>query len=108
VPKKPDQEVLDPEPAYNNPDISPQEFLVAIMRDTRLPIPIRMEAATKVSVYIHPRLAQVSQDITAGMTIRIEGGLPALPGTNIIMPQNAKPTPAPSPVKGNGHGTPDS
>ena len=46
----------------------------------------RIDAAAKVSVYMHPRLAQVSQDITAGLKIVIEGGLPQLPGTNIIMP----------------------
>lgn len=48
---------------------------------------------------MHPRLAQVTQDITAGITIRIEGGLPALPGTDIIMPDNEK---SPLPAKGNG------
>ena len=53
-------------------------------------MPVRIEAATKVSVYVHPRLAQVTQDVTAGVTIRIEGGLPALPGTNIIMPNHDK------------------
>ena len=36
---------------------------------------------------MHPRLAQVTQEVTAGIKIVIEGGLPALPGTNIIMPE---------------------
>jgi hypothetical protein len=103
VPKNPEPEILDPEPAYNDQNLSPQEFLVAIMRDKRLPISVRIEAASKVSVYIHPRLAQVTQDVTAGMTIRIEGGLPALPGTNIIMPNHEKPERPKPPVKGNGH-----
>lgn len=97
---QPEPEILGPEPAYNADDILPQDFLVAVMRDKRLPMSVRIEAATKVSVYIHPRLAQVTQDVTAGMTIRIEGGLPALPGTNIIMPDNKPKTP---PVKSNGH-----
>ena len=51
----------------------------------------RIDAAAKVSVYMHPRLAQVSQDITAGLKIVIEGGLPQLPGTNIIMPGESPP-----------------
>lgn len=103
VPKKPEPEILDPQPAYNNPELSPQEFLVALMHSTNLPIPMRIEAAKAVSVYIHPRLAQVTQDVTAGITIRIEGGLPALPGTNIIMPSHEKPGRQSPPVKGNGH-----
>jgi hypothetical protein len=77
---------LDSEHEYNNRDLSPKEFLLAIMRDQRIPLPARMEAAAKVAVYEHPRLAQTSQDITGGVKIVIEGGLPALPGTDIIMP----------------------
>ena len=86
--------------AYNDPDIDPREFLLAVMRDKRLPIAVRTDAATKVAVYMHPRLAQVNQEIVGGVTIRIEGGLPALPGTNIIMP--APSIPAKAPVT-NGH-----
>jgi hypothetical protein len=56
------------------------------MRDQTIPLSARMDAASKVAVFEHPRLAQVNQDVTAGVTIRIEGGLPNLPGTNIIMP----------------------
>jgi hypothetical protein len=98
---KPESEVLEPEPTYNSPDLSPQDFLVAVYQNKRLPMQTRIEAAKAVSVYMHPRLAQVTQDITAGLTIRIEGGLPALPGTNIIMPEhNKQPV---TPIKGNGH-----
>lgn len=86
--------------AYNDPDLSPKEMLLAIMRDQRLPLPIRMEAATKVAVYEHPRLAQTNQDISGGLRIVIEGGLPALPGTNIIMPTLGKEPPK----KSNGSG----
>jgi hypothetical protein len=82
-----DGEVLGPEREYDNPDLSPKQFLEAIMHDKRLPITVRMDAAAKVAVFAHPRLAQVSSDVNAGVTIRIEGGLPALPGTNIIMPE---------------------
>jgi hypothetical protein len=90
MPKEIDGEILGPEHAYDDPNIEPKEFLVAVMRDTRLPMSVRMDAAAKVSVYVHPRLAQMSSDSTVGMTIRIEGGLPDLPGTNIIMPENKK------------------
>jgi hypothetical protein len=62
------------------------EFLLAVMHDDRVPMAARIDAAKAVSVYMHPRLAQVTQEITGGVRIVIEGGLPALPGTNIIMP----------------------
>jgi hypothetical protein len=98
----PEQEVLEPEglvPAYNKPGLSPQEFLTAVFQCTTLPMQARIQAAKDVSVYVHPRLAQVTQDVTAGVTIRIEGGLPELPGTNIIMPTHTTSTAK----KGNGH-----
>jgi hypothetical protein len=101
--KPPQQEIIEPdpsEPAYNDPTLSPKDFLIAVMRDKRLPLAARIEAATKVSVYEHARLAQVTQDMTIGATIRIEGGLPALPGTNIIMPTTVT---TDSTKKGNGH-----
>jgi hypothetical protein len=98
MPKNPTQEILGPKPKYNDPTISPQDFLLAVMHDERLPMASRIDAATKVAVYVHARLAQVTQDITAGITIRIEGGLPELPGTNIIMPDHVK-----TQTKGNGH-----
>jgi hypothetical protein len=97
--KQTESEILEPQPAYNKADLSPQDFLVAVYQDHRLPMSVRIEAASKVSVYMHPRLAQITQDVTAGVTIRIEGGLPALPGTNIIMPVHAN---IESKPKGNG------
>jgi hypothetical protein len=108
--KPPVQELIEPdpaEPAYNDPTLSPKDFLLAVMRDRRLPLAARIEAATKVSVYEHARLAQITQDMTIGATIRIEGGLPLLPGTNIIMPaadvSSSTSTATSSPKKGNGH-----
>lgn len=101
----PQQEIIEPdpaEPAYNDPTLSPKDFLLAIMRDRKLPLAARIEAATKVSVYEHARLAQVTQDMTVGATIRIEGGLPLLPGTNIIMPETSTKSEPPA-KKGNGH-----
>lgn len=101
------QEVLEPEPEYNRPDINPQDFLLAVMRNKRLPMMSRIQAAKDVAVYVHARLAQITQDVTAGVTVRIEGGLPQLPGTNIIMPNtdgiSHGPQPSTPPAKGNGH-----
>jgi hypothetical protein len=93
-------EVLGPEHEYDNPELSPKQFLLAVMRDHRLPISVRMDAAAKVAVFEHPRLAQVNSDVTAGVRIVIEGGLPVLPGTNIIMPETEVPK------KTNGSGQP--
>ena len=85
-------QILAPdEHAYDDPELSPKDFLLAVMHDKRLPMSVRTDAAAKVAVFEHPRLAQVSQDVTSGVTIRIEGGLPLLPGTNVIMPQNTPP-----------------
>ena len=72
---------------YNDPELPPMEFLLAVMHDDKVPMAARIDAAKAVSVYMHPRLAQVTQEVTAGIKIVIEGGLPALPGTNIIMPE---------------------
>ena len=80
-----DDDIIGPR-AYNDANLSPKDFLLAVMRDHRVPLSARMDAAAKVAVFEHPRLAQVSQDVTSGITIKIEGGLPPLPGTNIIMP----------------------
>ena len=105
-------EILGPDDdhEYNNPTLSSKEFMLAVMRDRRVPLSARLDAAAKVSAYEHPRLAQVSQDVTSGITIRIEGGLPPLPGTNVIMPVTDA-TPGTPPVtlhspgkKGNGSG----
>jgi hypothetical protein len=93
MPNSHDPEILPPETEhkYDNEELSPKEFLLAVMRDRRIPLPARMDAAAKVAVYEHPRLAQTTQDLTGGITIVIEGGLPMLPGTDIIMPHRASP-----------------
>jgi hypothetical protein len=95
-------EIIRPEPEphdYDTDGLTPKEFLLAVMRDKKVPLSVRTDAATKVAVYEHPRLAQTTQDLQVGATIRIEGGLPVLPGTNIIMPEVE---PKPPPTKGNG------
>jgi hypothetical protein len=84
---KPPSEIELIEYEYDRPNIDSLEFMRAVMRSHRLPVPMRLDAASKLAVYEHPRLAQQTQDLTASVTIRIQGGLPALPGTNIIMPK---------------------
>jgi hypothetical protein len=81
---------------HNRPDISPREFLLAIMRNNRFPVSVRMDAAYKVANFEHARLAQIQQEIKGGMQINISGGLPKLPGTDVIMPSS---------IKVNGHAT---
>jgi hypothetical protein len=101
-----DGEIIGPEEdhAYNEPELSPKEFLLAVMHDRRVPLSARMDAAAKVAVFEHPRLAQVSQDMNAAVKIIIEGGLPALPGTNIIMPEvNVKSDSAIKKTNGSGN-----
>lgn len=90
--KPKDGDILAPEPhAYDTPGLPPKEWLRRVMDDMRLPMQTRIEAAKACAVYEHPRLQQVASDITAGIRIRIEGGLPELPGTNIIMPETDEP-----------------
>jgi hypothetical protein len=99
------EEILPPEVehGYNNPNLNSKEFLTEIMHDKKVPLNLRMEAARNLAPFEHPRLAQVNQDLTAGVTIRIEGGLPELPGTNIIMPKQGSVLPSEVPArKGNG------
>lgn len=81
-------EIIGPEQdhEYNDPELNSLDFLRAIQRDRKVPLQTRIDAAKAAAVYEHPRLAQINQDMTVGATIRIEGGLPDLPGTNIIMP----------------------
>jgi hypothetical protein len=59
--------------AYDDPDLSPIEFLLAVMRDTSLPLPIRISAASAVAPYQHPRSRQ---DIVPYHCKIIIGGLP--------------------------------
>ena len=46
---------LPPRHAYNDPDLSPKEFLIAVMRSTHLPITIRIKAAEAAAPYFTPR-----------------------------------------------------
>jgi hypothetical protein len=90
--------------AYNEKNLPSKEWLRRVFEDESLPMSVRIDAAKACAAYEHPRLQQVASDITAGVTIRIEGGLPDLPGTNIIMPGTEKP----AANKTNGSGNPES
>lgn len=64
--------------AYDNPTISPIQFMLAVMRDTTLPLSIRLDAAAKVAPFTHPIRANESrgyESIPYRCTIII-GGLP--------------------------------
>ena len=97
MPKPLDGEILPPEHEYNKEDLDDLEWLRAVRNDKSLPMSIRMEASKAALNFRFPRLQQVAQDVTSGLTIHISGGLPDLPGTNIIMPETDKP-------KSNGKG----
>jgi hypothetical protein len=68
------------------PDCSPLDFLQAVMRCNEVPLFIRQDAAKAAAQYIHPRLLAVSTAETGSLVVKVEGGLPPLPGTNTIMP----------------------
>jgi hypothetical protein len=98
-------EVLGPRShGFNVKGLPPKEWLRQVYEDDTLPMSTRIDAAKACAAYEHPRLQQVASDITAGVTIRIEGGLPDLPGTNIIMPG----TENSNQKKTNGSGNPES
>ena len=68
-------EFIAPSPpphAYNDPDLSPIEFLYAVYRDPRLPMSIRIDAARGLLPYTEPRPACASSS-HVGCTIVIGG-----------------------------------
>lgn len=105
MPKPTEPEILGPEDPkpYDDPNLSSKEFLRAVYTCWKLPMSTRIEAAKAAAAYEHPRLQQVASDITAGVRLIIEGGLPNLPGTNVIMPGTEETS-----KKTNGSGNPES
>jgi hypothetical protein len=56
---------------YNNPELSPKEFLLAIMHDTTVPMCMRIEAAAMVApFYTAP---QTTQKVRPTCIIKIPG-----------------------------------
>jgi hypothetical protein len=53
--------------AYDRPDISPLQFLLAVMHDSSLPIATRTKAASLAAPYVWPK------DREPSLTIKIEG-----------------------------------
>jgi hypothetical protein len=51
--------------------ITPLEFLVNTMRDTRQEFAARLDAAKAAAPYMHPRLAQVDQHNTGEQTVTV-------------------------------------
>src|SRR5215813_6167431 len=49
---------------YDDPDLSPLEFMLAVMRDTTLPLAIRLDAAAKVAPFYHRRLRSLNPHCT--------------------------------------------
>jgi hypothetical protein len=54
---------------YNDPALSPLEFMLAVMHDTRLPMSVRMDAARAAAPYMPPAH-------TKTIHMKIEGGIP--------------------------------
>jgi hypothetical protein len=70
-------EVLDRlEPAPDeidvSPDASPLDFLSAVYRDSRQPMPRRMKAAETALPFFHPKLAVIATDTMDGFATRLE------------------------------------
>ena len=66
---------MTPYHAYNDPDITPLEFLLACMRDPDLPLTLRMKAAEYAAPYCEARPAPVREP---ALTIYINGAEPRL------------------------------
>jgi hypothetical protein len=58
--------------AYDDPDLSPIEFLQAVYRDPSLPMSIRIDAARGLLPYMEPRPARIPS-AEVGCTIVIGG-----------------------------------
>jgi hypothetical protein len=52
-------------------EASPLEFLYAVYRDPRAPLPVRIKCAIEAAPFVHPKLT-VSANFTAGFGTRME------------------------------------
>jgi hypothetical protein len=48
---------MTPDPAYNDPTLSPLDFLLAVTHDDHLPMSVRVDAAAAAAPYCHPTIA---------------------------------------------------
>lgn len=67
--------------------LTPLDYLLRVMRNPRNEVDVRVDAAKAAAPYVHPKLAQINTNGTNIVTIIVEGGLPAMPGSPTIMPQ---------------------
>jgi hypothetical protein len=71
---------------YNDPNISPKDFMLAVMRDPSVPLSLRMDAANNVAPYEHAMAPHIQPQVH--LTLRIEGGLTTqLPGEQPLIEQ---------------------
>jgi hypothetical protein len=75
------------------------DFLMAVVRNPKIDLDVRIECAVAALPYQKPRLIAVVQQPGNGApverVIRIVGGLPRMPGTNTIIPGDPpRPRPA--------------
>jgi hypothetical protein len=68
-------------------DASPLEFLMAVYRSNIVPINLRVDAAKNAAMYVHPKLIAVAAVKTGQEKLMLSGGLPNLPGANVVMPK---------------------
>lgn len=69
-------------------DATPLEFLLAVMRHSDAPLVMRLDAAKTAAMYIHSRKATLRIEESGKISLDIKGGLPPLPGTNTVMPDD--------------------
>lgn len=70
-------------------EVTPEEFLLAVLRDPQQPLGLRNHNAEVLLPYTKPKLIAVAAwDRTEAPVITVVGGLPALPGTETTMPSN--------------------
>ena len=65
--------------------LTPVDYLLGIMRNETLELPVRLEAAKAVAPYVHPRLASIEARVETMhtmpdelLTLRLESGLDRL------------------------------
>lgn len=56
--------------------ITPLDFLIKVMRNTKEPMWLRCQCAKAAAPYVHPKLAQIDHTIGGRTFVVIKGGLP--------------------------------
>ena len=66
--------------------LMPLDYMLQLLRNTRFKPVFRFEIAKAAAPYCHPKLAQISTNGSNTLTIRVEGGLPPMPGSQMVLP----------------------